>query len=48
MKSGIRRRLILLYICAAVVECLLMFTISAAVWASANSLTDSYSSNIKM
>lgn len=48
MKLGIRRRLILLYICAAVVECLLMFTISAAVWASANSLTDSYSSNIKM
>lgn len=48
MRKGIRRRLILLYIAAAAVECLMMLAVSAAVWASAYTISSSYNSNIRL
>lgn len=48
MKQGIRRRLIFLFVSAAIIECILMITLSVAMLVSSRSLSESYNSNIRL
>lgn len=46
MKNGIRRRLVTLFVIAAAIEFLLTLVISYSMWASSDSLSKSYNSNV--
>ncbi len=48
MKLGIRKRLILLFLYAAAIECALMLVISGAMWITTNFISSSYNSNLKI
>ena len=48
MKHGIRRQLISMFIIASAVECILMLVIATSIWFTANFISNSYSSNVRL
>lgn len=48
MRKGIKRRLILLFVYASIVECILMIAIIISLWISLKSLSQSYNSNLRL